>query len=307
MTYPTRYLYYPGCSMEASGRAYDISAHALMKRLGIDLIELDDWNCCGATAYFAVRELESFAIAARNLALATDQGDEDLCVICNACYTTLAKTNRYMTCSKDVFDQVNGALGTVGRSYDGRKPVRHLMDILANDVGFKAIAARVRQPLTGLKVASYYGCQFSRPMGAFDSNENPTTLDDLFAVLGAEPLRDFPAKLRCCGGTMMMTSPEVGRQLCHEILKEAADLHADVIVAACPLCEMNLEAYQTSINKALGTRHDIPVMFFTQLAGLALGAHPKDLALDMQLVSTARVAHTLIAAQTAATAAGGAR
>jgi heterodisulfide reductase subunit B len=306
MSYPTRYLYYPGCSMEATGRAYDISARALMQRLGVELVELEDWNCCGATAYFAVRELESFAIAARNLAMATDQGDEDLCVVCNACYTTLAKTNRYMATSEEVFAQVNGALGTVGRRYDGHKPVRHLMDILTNDIGLETIAAKVRQPLGGLRVASYYGCQFSRPMGAFDSNENPTTLDDLFAALGAEPVRDFPAKLRCCGGTMMMTSPDVGRHLCHEILKEAADLRADVIVAACPLCEMNLEAYQTSINKALGTRHDIPVMFFTQLAGLALGAHPKELGLDMQLVSTARVARVLIAQQTASVA-GGAR
>ncbi len=305
MSYPSRYLYYPGCSVEGTGRAYDLSARALMRRLGVDLVELDDWNCCGATAYFSVREMESFAIAARNLSLAQDQGSEDLAVICNACYTVLAKTNRYLAESEEVREQVGGALEAVGRSYDGSKRVRHLMDILINDIGLEAIAAHRRQPLNGLKVASYYGCQFSRPMGAFDSNENPRTMDDLFEALGAEPLRDFPAKLRCCGGTMMMTMPETGQQLCHDILKSARDWGADVIVCACPLCEMNLESYQPVINKALGTDYEIPVLYFTQLAGLALGAHPRELGLSMQLVSTARVAHVLMG--TAPAAAGGAR
>lgn len=288
-----RYLYYPGCSAEATGRAYDLSARAVMERLGAALVELDDWNCCGATSYFSVRELESFAIAARNLAIAEQQGDEDLCVICNACYTTLAKTNRYMAESKSVFEQVNGALGAVGRSYDGRKPVRHIMDILINDIGLEAIAARVERPLDGLKVACYYGCQYSRPMGAFDSKESPTTMDELFAAMGADVLRDYPAKLKCCGGMMMLTTPEASQRLCHEILKAARDMGADVIVAACPLCEMNLEGYQGNINRALGTDYDIPVMYFTQLAGLALGADPKQLALDTQIVSCAPVVSAL--------------
>ncbi len=125
-----RYLYYPGCSAEATGKAYDISTRALMAKLGVEMIELDDWNCCGATSYFSVRELDSFAIAARNLAIAQQQGDEDLVAICNACYTTLSKTNRYMNDSDEVFKAVNGALGAVGRSYDGTKRVRHIMDVL---------------------------------------------------------------------------------------------------------------------------------------------------------------------------------
>jgi heterodisulfide reductase subunit B len=249
--------------------------------------------------------MESFAIAARNLSLAEEQGNEDLAVICNACYTVLAKTNRYLAESSEVREQVDGALGAVGRSYDGRKRVRHLMDILINDVGLEAIAARCRKPLNRLKVASYYGCQFSRPMGAFDSSENPSTMDDLFEALGAEPLREFPAKLRCCGGTMMMTMPDTGRHLCHDILKSAKDRGADVIVCACPLCEMNLESYQPVINKALGTDYEIPVMFFTQLAGLALGAHPRELGLSMQLVPTDRVADVLMGRVPAA--AGGER
>jgi len=131
------------------------------------------------TSYFSVRELDSFAIAARNLSIAQAQGDEDLVAICNACYTTLSKTNRYMAESDEVFKAVNGALGVVGRSYDGKKPVRHIMDVLINDVGLDAVADKVTRRLTGVKVAPYYGCQYSRPMGTFDDTEFPTTMDSL--------------------------------------------------------------------------------------------------------------------------------
>jgi heterodisulfide reductase subunit B len=283
-----RYLYYPGCSAESTGKAYDISTRAMMDKLGVELAELDDWNCCGATSYFSVRELDSFAIAARNLAIAEKQGDQDLCVICNACYTTLAKTNRYMAESEHVFEAVNGALGAVGREYHGKKAVRHVMDILVNDIGVDAIAEKVTRRLTGIKVAPYYGCQYSRPMGDFDDPEFPVTMDKLFEAMGAEVV-DYPGKVHCCGGMMMLTKGDAALRMCHELLKDAADNGADVIVCACPLCEMNVEGYQPRVNKAFGTNFDIPVMYFTQLAGLALGADPKALALDKQIVSCDRV------------------
>jgi heterodisulfide reductase subunit B2 len=279
-----RYLYYPGCSAEATGKAYDISTRALMAKLGVELRELDDWNCCGATSYFSVRELDSFAIAARNLAIAQKQGDEDLIAICNACYTTLSKTNRYMSDSDEVFKAVNGALGAVGRTYDGTKNVRHIMDVLINDVGLEAISAKVTRRLTGIKVAPYYGCQYSRPMGTFDDPEFPTTMDELFKTLGADVV-DYPSKVKCCGGMMMMTKEDAALRMCHELLKTAADKDADVIVAACPLCEMNLEAYQPRVNATFGTNFNIPVMYFTQLAGLAFGVEPHKLAIDKQVVS----------------------
>ena len=284
-----RYLYYPGCSAEATGKAYDISTRAVMEKLGVELVELDDWNCCGATSYFNVRELDSFAIAARNLAIAQQQGDEDLCVICNACYTTLAKTNRYIDESDEIREAVNGALGAVGRSYDGAKPVRHVMDVLINDVGVEAIEEKVTRRLSGLRVAPYYGCQFSRPMGAFDDVEFPTTMDRLFQTCGADVITDFDAKTDCCGGMMMLTKAEGALRLCHELLTCARQGNADVIVAACPLCEINLEAYQPQVNKAFGTDFNIPVMYFTQLAGLALGVPSKQLALDKQIVSCDRL------------------
>jgi heterodisulfide reductase subunit B2 len=279
-----KYLYYPGCSAEATGKAYDISTRAVFGKLGIELEELDDWNCCGATSYFSVREMESFAIAARNLAIAQKQGDEDLCVICNACYTTLAKTNRYIQESDEVFKAVNGALATVDRSYDGAKPVRHVMDILVNDVGVDAIAEKVTRRLTKLRVIPYYGCQFSRPMGTFDDVQFPTSMDRLFEAMGADVMTDYDAKTDCCGGMMMLTKAEGALRLCHELLAAAEQYDGQVIVAACPLCEMNLEAYQPKVNEMFGTDYNIPVMYFTQLAGLALGVDPKKLAIDKQVV-----------------------
>ena len=280
-----RYLYYPGCSAEATGKAYDVSTRAVFAKLGVELEELDDWNCCGATSYFSVREMESFAIAARNLSIAQKQGDDDLCVICNACYTTLAKTNRYMNESDAVFKAVNGALGAVDRAYDGQKAVRHVMDILINDVGLEAIADKVTRRLTGLRVAPYYGCQFSRPMGTFDDVQFPTTMDRLFETLGADVITEYDAKTDCCGGMMMLTKAEGALRLCHELLTAARQDDAQVIVAACPLCEMNLEAYQPKVNATFGTDFNIPVMYFTQLAGLALGVDPRKLAVDKQVTS----------------------
>jgi heterodisulfide reductase subunit B len=265
--------------------AYDSSTRAVMEKLGVELVELDDWNCCGATSYFSVRELESFAITARNLAIAQKQGDQDLCVICNACYTTLAKTNRYMAEDAHVREAVRGALGAVGRTYDGTKPVRHVVDILVNDIGLEAIMKRVERRLTGLRVAPYYGCQFSRPVGSFDDPELPTTMDRLLEALGADPITEFDAKTDCCGGMMMLTKEEGALRLCHELLTAARQYQAQLIVTACPLCEMNLEGYQPRVNKVYGTDFDIPVMYFTQLAGVALGADPKRLALDKQVVS----------------------
>jgi heterodisulfide reductase subunit B2 len=284
-----KYLYYPGCSAEATGKAYDASSRAMMDKLGVELVELDDWNCCGATSYFSVRELDSFAIAARNLAIAQEMGDDELCVICNACYTTLAKTNRYMAEDPHVFEAVQGALGAVGRSYDGKVKVRHVVDILINDIGVEAIAERVTRRLTGLRVAPYYGCQFSRPMGTFDDVQLPTTMDRLFEAMGADVITEFDAKTDCCGGMMMLTREDAALRLCHELLVAARQYRADVIVAACPLCEMNLEGYQPRVNKAYGTDFNIPVMYFTQLAGLALGADPKQLAIDKQVTSCASV------------------
>jgi len=284
-----KYSYFPGCSAEATGKTYDMSARALCKKLGVELAEIDDWNCCGATSYFSARELLSFAISARTLALAEKMGPEDVVCTCNSCWTVLAKTNKYMAESTELAADVNDALAQIGKSYGGGLKVRHIAEVLVNDIGNEAIAEKATRRLTGIKVAPYYGCQFTRPMGGdWDDYEFPKILDGMFEALGATVV-PYVMRAKCCGGTQMLTSPEGALKMVHDLLQCAVDDQADVIVCACPLCEMSLEGYQPRVNATFGTSFNIPVLYFTQLVGYALGCDPKDLGLDKQIVSPDKV------------------
>jgi heterodisulfide reductase subunit B2 len=279
-----KYSFFPGCCKHATGKPYYISTQALCDKLGIELKELPDWNCCGSTSYFSVRELESFGISARNLAIAQEQGDMDLVAICSACYTVLAKTNRYFADDPVLHEEINEALAAAGRHYEGDVKVRHLLDVMVNDLGYDVIKEKVTRDLDGLKVACYYGCQLTRPMGSFDDPEFPTTMDKLVEALGGAPV-DYPVKTKCCGGMLMLTKEEAALRLCYELLKSARESEAQVIITACPLCQMNVEAYQPMVNKAYATDFAMPVMYFTQLTGIALGVGTRDLALDRPIVA----------------------
>jgi len=283
-----RYLYYPGCSPKTSNKAYDLSARAVGRALGCELIELEDWNCCGATAYMSVQELSAFVIASRNLALAEQQGGGDLATVCSACLTVLNKANRYMAENPDLRKTIGEALAVVGMEYHNGVWARHFLDILVNDVGLETIADRAVNPLQGLRVAPYYGCQMSRPYSTFDDPEFPMTMDHLFARLGAEVV-PFPLKARCCGGMLMSTNEEIALRLVRELLACAVEHGAQVIATACPLCHINLEAYQGQVNARFGDHYALPIVYFTQLVGVALGLSKKDLGIGMELVPTEKV------------------
>ena len=219
-----------------------------------------------------MRELESFAIAARNLAIAQKQGDEDLVAICNACYTTLAKTNRYIEREpRGLHEAVNEALGAVGRRYDGNKAVRHIMDVLVNDVGHRGPRARRSRGASRAQGRALLRLPVLAPHGRLRRPRVPDHHGHACSRRSAPTSSDYPCKTKCCGGMMMLTKEEGALRLCHELLKGAQKAGADVIVCACPLCEMNLEGYQPRVNKTFGTDFNIPVMYFTQLAGLAFG------------------------------------
>jgi len=277
------YTYYPGCSQEVSNKAYDVSARNVSKALGANLVELEDWNCCGATNYMSVRELRSFAISARNLALA-EQKKKDLVTVCSACYTTLNKTHNYMRTDEKVKAEINRALSAVNLTYGGTTRVRHLLDVLINDVGIENIARKAKVKLDGLRVAPYYGCQMTRPYGAFDDPEWPVTMDRLFAALGANVV-DFQLRAKCCGGMLMTTADNVALKLVRNLLDCAVKNGAQCIVTACPLCHINLDAYQTNVNKKFGTNFSVPILYFTQLVGVALGLSRQELALGKEIVS----------------------
>ncbi len=267
------YLYYPGCSLHSTGRAYQESMLSVFRALEIPLNELDDWNCCGATSYFSIDEIQAFALAARNLELAENQsgnGNANLVAPCAACYLVLTKTQHYLTQYPDIKAKVNNALDKVGLHYEGKTSVRHPLDVLVNDYGLDKIGKHVKRPLKGLKVACYYGCQVVRPFATFDDAMYPTTMDRLVKSLGAEPI-DWPLKTRCCGGSLTGTIQEAGLRLSRALLRDAQRRGADIIVTCCPLCQHNLECYQDRINRKLRENIDIPVAYFTQLIGVALG------------------------------------
>lgn len=276
------YAYYPGCSLEASAKSYDESVHFVFNSLGEELKEIEDWNCCGATYYMATKETISLVISARNLALAEKQG-LDIVAPCSSCYTILYKTNEILKNNFILRGKVNQALKKDNLEYNLSVNVRHPLEVLINDFGIKTIADKAVRSLEGIKFAQYYGCQIVRPDRGLDDKDNPQMMDSLCAALGAENVY-FPLKVECCGGMLMTTYPEVGLDLNKKILNCARDNGADAIVTTCPLCQINLEAYQKKINKKFKTKHHMPVLFFTQAVGLALGGNPKELGLHRSLI-----------------------
>lgn len=279
-----RYAYYPGCSLERSAASYHKSSVAVAGRLGLVLQEVDDWNCCGATEYFAINQLPAYALVARNLALVPDDLNQ-MVAPCSACYVNLKKTEKYMGSYPDLASQLNEALAAGGLGYDaGRLNVRHLLDVVVNDVGYDAVAQGVVRPLSGLRVAPYYGCLIVRPENGFDNPEHPTSLDRLLRALGAEVV-DYPLKAQCCGGHMTQISDKVAYELIRRLLHNAAEYHADVIACVCPMCQLNLDAYQANVNRHYGTDYRIPILYFTQLMALAFGMSAREAGLGSEIVS----------------------
>jgi heterodisulfide reductase subunit B len=284
-----KYSYFPGCSLEKNAASYHISAMAIAKPLDMEFVEVEDWNCCGATEYVSLNLTASYALIARNLAQASKRSDlKQLVAPCSACYLNLKKCDSYMQESPDLAERVNTALAAGGLSYQGGTlKVRHLLDVIVNDVGYDAIAEKVTKPLKGLRVAPYYGCMIVRPKlgsnGTFDNTEYPMTLDKLLKVLGAEVI-DFPLKAHCCGGHMTQISEATGFELIRRLVKGAADYHADMIVTLCPMCQLNLDAFQGSMNAHFNTNYHMPVLYFTQMIGLAFGMDAASLGIGAELV-----------------------
>lgn len=276
------YSYFPGCSLKGLGRAYEESLLPVMKHLGVEFHELEDWNCCGATAYMSVSEEKACVLAARNLAIAEQTGPQDLITPCSACYLVLNKAKHAVADSPAIRDTVHRALGAAKLTYSGKTAVRHPLDILVHDIGLDVVKEKVVRPLKGLKVAPYYGCQVVRPYSTFDDAWNPTTMDRLLKTLGAEVV-PFPLKTKCCGASLTGTIPEAGLRLSYIILKEALRRGANVIATICPLCQFNLDGYHDQVERHWGNVR-IPTVYFTQLMGLAFGLPAKQLGLHRCLV-----------------------
>lgn len=285
------YTYYPGCSLHSVHKPYDISCRAVFKALGINLFELDDWNCCGATFYMSIDEVTSIAVAARNLALA-EKYNLDLIAPCSSCFTILSKANRFMKNNEQLFASVNRVLNEVGLEYKLSVRVRHPLDVLINDIGFEIIKLKIKKSLNGLRIANYYGCQIVRPDKYFDDRENPTSMDNLFEMLGAKSVY-YPAKVKCCGGMLPTVKEEIANDLIFEILYRAVENNADLIVTTCPLCQMNLEAYQKKIENKFKEKISIPIYYFTQVLGVALDLNEEELAINKNFIISEKLKKVL--------------
>jgi heterodisulfide reductase subunit B len=288
-----KYTFYPGCSMHAMAIEYQSSLLAVMRVMGAEVEELEDWTCCGASVASVLSDLLGLALPARNLALAERAGaDTEMLIGCSACYTNFQHTIEETSDSKTL-EKVNQALEVEGLTYQRRVQTRHLMDVLANDYEPEEIKAHVKRPLKGLKVAPYYGCQTVRPYSSYDDDNYPTSMVGVLEALGAT-VHHHLREATCCGTALLTTKPEIGFGIAGEILDAASP--ADCIAVVCPMCHMNLDSYQDKVSKVLGKPVDIPVLFLPQLMGLAFGLADEELKLKRHVVPVEPVLNQLAAA-----------
>lgn len=277
-----KYSYYPGCSLHTTAKEFDISTKVVMEELGVELEELKDWSCCGGSIAGGVSHDVGMAMAARNVALAQKQ-NLDLLASCSGCYNKSAKAAKALEngTEKDRIMAILAEMGITVSDYNIR--VRNVVDVLANDLDF---SHQVKKPLTGLKVACYYGCLLTRPadITGWDSPVFPMSMDRLAQACGAEVV-DFRSKTKCCGGPILVSKQEVAFELTNKLLAEAKSLDADCIVLACPLCATNLELRQADIEKMYNVSYNLPVLYITEIIGLALGIKPANLGLNKHIVS----------------------
>jgi heterodisulfide reductase subunit B len=283
------FLYYPGCSMDSSARAYGYSLREITEPLDLELEEIHDWNCCGATEYVGISLIPAYALISRNLALASEQAKSTniLTASCSACYLNLAKADYFMRERPSLGEKVNVALAAGGLHYEpGSLKIRHILDVIINDIGLDTVKDKVVKPLKGLRVAPYLGCMVPRPdyEHRWSSYEYPNELDRLLKALGAEVI-DFPLKTHCCGGHMTQIGPSTAFELIRRLLHTAEEYKADLMVTVCPMCQVNLDAYQGETNRFFHTKFKMPILFFTQLMGLAFGKDPEKLGIGLELVS----------------------
>ena len=276
-----RYLYYPGCSLEGTALEYSVATRAVMEALDTEITEIDGWTCCGASAAESQSGLLSLALPAINLARAEEMNlGKDVLAPCSACYLNLKKVEMKTRKEPGLLKTINSVLKEENLSYGATMKVRHLLDILVNDIGPEKIKNKTRYPLKGLKIAPYYGCQCIRPFSVFDDPEEPKSMESILKAAGAE-IFSWNMGPKCCGAALLTTKREDGLKLVTSILKAAKG--ADAIATVCPMCQMNLEAFQDIVSKRQNQDLSISVIYLPQLLGAALGIDKTKLRLDLNL------------------------
>jgi heterodisulfide reductase subunit B len=279
------YAYFPGCSLEKMAVSYDMSTRETASKLDIKLNEIEDWNCCGATTYFYIDELLAYTLCARNLAMAEKTG-LDVVAPCSACYKNMYFTAAHLKKDADLAEHINFALEEDNLHFENKIGVKHLIEVYSQDIPAEELKSKIAKPLAGVRVAPYYGCQIVRPQKEKENVEQPMFFEDLLTTIGAVPV-NYPLKMRCCGGSLIISSRLAALSMVRNLLQSAVDAQAAVIATACPMCQVNLECYQQNVNQEFGTNFNVPIMYFTQLVGLAMGIAPKKLGIGKEFVAVA--------------------
>lgn len=273
--------YYPGCTLKANAKNFEDSALCSLQRLGLEVEELPRWNCCGTVYSLATDDLIHHVAPARNLMFSKKADADALMTLCAMCYNTLKRTNERLRKSPEDRDSINRFMDAEGLAYEGDVKVLHLLELLRDDVTFEAVAKKVVKPLRGLHVANYYGCLLVRPKNiGLDDAENPRVLENLMTALGAAAV-DFPHKTECCASYQTVDQPGLVAERTYKILTSARRAGAEVVAVSCPLCAFNLDHRQRATLERYSDFKPMPVLYFTQLLGLALGCPEESMRFDL--------------------------
>ncbi len=272
--------YYPGCSLPGTAREYDESVRALAPAIGIELVEVPDWNCCGATAAHNLNHELALALPARILAIAEREGLDQILVPCAACFSRLAGTRKELLNDNELKDRISKA---IDMDYTGKAIPVNILDVLSG-ISAGDISSKVTNPFN-FATASYYGCLLSRPrdLVGIDRHEDPLVMEGILEAAGARPL-DWAFKVECCGAGFSVSRTDIVGRLSAKIINDAVNRGAEAIIVACPMCHSNLDMRRPAIEKAANRKFEIPVLYITQAIGLALGLDFKKLGLHRHLV-----------------------
>lgn len=276
--------YYPGCTLKNKAKNFEDSTLCSLKNLGIEVEELQRWNCCGTVFSLATDDLIHHVAPIRNLIRVKEAHSDSVMTLCAMCYNTLKRANERMKAEPESLEKINSFLDRENVKYEGGVKILHLLEIIRDEIKFENITKKVVKPPKNLSVSSYYGCLLIRPEGiGFDDLENPTVLENLTAALGAKPV-DFPFKTECCASYQTVDNPEMVADRTFLILSSAQREGAEVVAVSCPLCAFNLDHRQKKTLQKYPDFKRIPVLYFTQIMALALGCPEESLRLDLHYV-----------------------
>ena len=279
-----KYALFLGCTIPVRGRNYEMSAREVAKKLELDLVDIEDFSCCG----FPVKSTSvetSLLIAARNLAIADEKG-LDICSLCNACTAVLTEANKKLSENKELQTKVNKELVKIGKKYKPGVKIKHFSRILYEDIGVDKIKEKISEDLHPLKLSIHYGCHYLRPKNiynGFDDAENPITIDKLVEVTGAEVV-DYKNKLDCCGGAILGVEEDIALTMAKRKLDNITANKVDALVSICPFCSVMYEVNQRKIESKFNVKYDLPVLYYPQILGLALGVDQKQLGFNLNKV-----------------------